>query len=54
MKYWVNAIGYGLPTAIRVAQNKKQQGKKMWLHWYGRYDLNVRAFTKIKLILKNR
>lgn len=54
MKYWINAIGYGLPFAIRLAQDEEQKGKKMWLHWYGRHDLKVGALKKINLILKNR
>jgi len=54
MKYWINAIGYGLPLAIRLTDSQEYKGHKMWRTWYGRYDLNTRNVKKVKLILSNR
>ena len=54
MKYWINAIGYGLPTAIRIMVAKRAKGNPLYRTWYGIRDVNKGNWDKVKLIMTNR
>lgn len=53
MRYWINAVGYGIPVTIRLTKKYIYKGSPLYKIWYGRYDLRKSFWGKIKLILKN-
>ena len=54
MKYWINAVGYGLPVTIRLLTAKERKGNVLFRTWYGRYDYNKSTIKKLALIFRNR
>ena len=53
MKYWINAVGYGLPMQVHLAKKYIQKGHPMWNQWYGRYSLSKSTWAKLRLIMRN-
>lgn len=53
MKYWMNAIGYGIPSSIQLTKIHIYKGNPMYAQWYGRYSLNKSSISKMLLILWN-
>ena len=53
MEHWINAVGYGLPSAIRIAQAYMYKRSPLYKTWYGRYDLDTNVWVKLKLIKDN-
>tara|TARA_R110000851_G_scaffold674_3_gene2224 strand:- start:2137 stop:2301 length:165 start_codon:yes stop_codon:yes gene_type:complete len=53
MKYWIKAVGYGIPASIRLTQTYMYKGNPMLKVWYGRYSTQTTFGQKVNLILKN-
>ena len=53
MKYWINAVGYGVPNSIRLSKTYIYSGHPVLARWYGRYKLNNPTLYKMGLILRN-
>lgn len=53
MKHWINAVGYGLPSMIRLGSSYIYKGSPLLKTWYGRYDLETSVLTKLKLLKDN-
>lgn len=53
MKYWINAVGYGIPPTIQLAKNHIYKGSPLFAQWYGRYSLKKSSIAKMLLIIQN-
>lgn len=53
MTKYINAVGKSMPTAIRLAQQKRQVGHPAWLRFYGYFSLKRSAWFKLKLWWQN-
>lgn len=53
MKYWMNAVGYGLPTTVRMMQSKTVKGSPLFSKWYGRNCKNTSFLKQLKMLVQN-
>ena len=49
----MNAVGYALPTTIRIMHHQRLKGSPLFSLWYGRYSLKVGFWKQIRLLYQN-